>query len=261
MKKMCLVGIFAGSMFLAGCNTPAIYYEDWYNPPVYWGHHTVREGETLYKIAWRYGRDYRELGNANGLSHPYTIQEGQTIRLDLKGQIPVNSSSVASSSNKPSGAKVFVTDPDTQKSVPVEDKKENKAPRINVPDVATNLEWEWPHDGEIIRGFSVKGVSIKGVDIKGSRGDRVNASAKGHVVYSGSGILGYGNMIILGHDSKTFSVYAHNSELLVEEGEMVEKGQKIAEMGDSGADRVKLYFEMRKNGKAVNPVNYLPKRS
>ena len=263
MKKICLVGVFAGSMFLAGCNTPAIYYEDWYNPPVHWGHHTVRKDETLYKIAWRYGRDYRELGDANGLSHPYTIREGQTIRLDLKGQIPVDSMEVASnsSSEKKGGATVFVTDPDSQESVPVKADKDNPPRKqINVPEVATNLKWGWPHDGEIVRGFSTKGMSVKGIDIKGSRGDSISAAANGHVVYSGSGILGYGNMIIIGHDKKTFSVYAHNSKLLVSEGDAVEKGQKISEMGDSGADKVKLYFEIRKNGKSVDPINDLPKR-
>lgn len=261
MKKTCLVGVFAGSLLLAGCNTPAIYYEDWYNPPVHWGHHTVRSGETLYKIAWRYGRDYRELGDANGLSHPYTIQEGQTIRLDLKGEISPGPTKVAKTSpkSKSSPVTVYVTDPESQESVPVQKEQEQKPDRtINIPKVADNIQWGWPHDGKIIRGFSKKGMAVKGIDIQGAMGDAINASANGHVVYSGSGILGYGNMIILGHDSKTFSVYAHNSKLLVSEGDAVEKGQKIAEMGNSGADKVKLYFEVRKNGKSVNPVSYLP---
>lgn len=262
MKKICLAGVFAGSMLLAGCNSPAIYYEDWYNPPVHWGHHTVKEGETLYKIAWRYGRDYRELGNANGLTHPYTIQEGQTIRLDLKGHIPAGSRNIAKSAptnRGSSGATVYVTDPDTQESVPAQQEPKSSK-TVNIPKVATNIQWAWPHEGKVVRGFSSKGMAIKGIDIKGGLGDPISASANGHVVYSGSGILGYGNMIILGHDSKTFSVYAHNSKLLVSEGDAVEKGQKIAEMGDSGADKVKLYFEIRKNGKSVNPIDHLPSR-
>lgn len=257
MKKNFLITALVSSIWLSGCNTPAIYYEEWYNPPVHWGQHTVRDGETLYKIAWRYGRDYRELGSANNLTHPYTIEPGQKIRLDLKGTIPANKA-VASSSNPStrSNVTVYADDPDSNNVVPVKQEKK----KISVPTLAENIEWEWPHMGNVAKDFSNKGMPVKGIDIIGAKGDAIKAAASGHVMYAGSGILGYGKMIIVGHDSKTFSVYAHNSELLVNEGDGVTRGQKIAEMGDSGADKVKLYFELRKNGKSVNPTDFLPEK-
>lgn len=264
LRKTLLAGLIGGSLLLSGCQTPAIYYEDWYNPPVHWGNHTVREGETLYRIAWRYGRDYRELGDANGLKPPYKIVEGQRIRLDLKGQIPVGSSpSVASAATPASSVTVYAEDPVTRKSVPVETAKPTAPPAstVNVPQVATNLKWDWPHKGKIIRNFSGGGIRYKGIDIAGAKGDAIKAAAHGHVMYAGSGILGYGNMIILGHDATTFTVYAHNEKLLVSEGDVVALGQTIAEMGDTSADRVKLYFEVRKGGDSVNPSTYLPRSS
>lgn len=262
MKKGLAAAIISSSLLLSACQTPAIYYEDWYNPPVHWGYHTVQKGETLYRIAWRYGRDHRELGDANGLKPPYTIQEGQTIRLDLKGQIPVSSGESYASNPKPKpAAKVYVTDPDTNESVEVEPSKPKKGKPVNVPNVAKNLEWQWPHDGKVIRNYAGGGMKFKGINIAGKRGDEVKAAATGQVMYAGSGILGYGNMIILGHDAKTFSVYAHNKSLAVSEGDSVQAGQKIAEMGDSSSDRVKLYFEVRKGGGSVDPMKYLPKRS
>lgn len=262
VHKTLFASLLAGTFMLSGCQTPAIYYDDWYNPPVHWGQHTVKEGETLYRIAWRYGRDYRELGNANGLQHPYKIQEGQAIRLDLKGQIPVNDNSVASAPQKSSsGVVVYVDDLETNKSVPVKkDKPKPTVAKINVPQVANNLTWVWPHNGEVIRSFEGSSMRHKGIDIAGSKGDPVKAAADGHVMYAGSGILGYGNMIILGHDAKTFSVYAHNDALKVSEGDLVTSGQTIAHMGDTSADRVKLYFEIRKDGSSVSPSTYLAKR-
>lgn len=252
------LGILASAMILGGCQTPAIYYEDWYNPPVYWGQHTVREGETLYKIAWRYGRDYRELGDANGLEPPYLIETGQKIRLDLKGDIAASGDSAKEKAS--SGVVIYADDPETQETVAISGQPDTRPKTASkVPNVAKNLTWRSPHDGKIIKSFSSNGMRYKGVDIAGSKGDPIKAAAKGHVMYAGSGILGYGNMIILGHDAKTFSVYAHNESISVSEGDTVEAGETIAKMGDSGADRVKLYFEVRKNGKAVNPLPYIQK--
>lgn len=129
------------------------------------------------------------------------------------------------------------------------------APAIS-PD-AGKSKWIWPSAGKVLRGFSTQN---KGLDIQGNRGDPVYASAEGKVVYSGTGLRGYGQLVIIKHNADYVTAYAHNSAVLVEEGDSVKQGQKIAEIGDSGTDSVKLYFELRYKGKPVNPITYLPKR-
>lgn len=129
------------------------------------------------------------------------------------------------------------------------------APTIS-PD-AGKSKWIWPSAGKVLRGFSTQN---KGLDIQGNRGDPVYASAEGKVVYSGTGLRGYGQLVIIKHNADYVTAYAHNSAVLVEEGDSVKQGQKIAEIGDSGTDSVKLYFELRYKGKPVDPIKYLPKR-
>jgi lipoprotein NlpD len=129
------------------------------------------------------------------------------------------------------------------------------APVIS-PD-AGKSKWIWPSSGKVIRGFSAQN---KGLDIQGKRGDPVYASAEGKVVYSGTGLRGYGQLVIVKHNAEYVTAYAHNSAVLVEEGDSVKQGQKIAEIGDSGTNTVKLYFELRLKGKPVDPIKYLPKR-
>jgi lipoprotein NlpD len=122
----------------------------------------------------------------------------------------------------------------------------------------SNIDWIWPTDGKVLEGFSGKS---KGVRIAGVAGQPVLASAAGQVVYSGSGLRGYGKLLIIKHNNTYLSAYAHNSKILVQEGETVTRGQKIAEMGNSDTDSVKLHFEIRKNGKPVDPLNFLPRGS
>jgi len=119
-----------------------------------------------------------------------------------------------------------------------------------------DLGWIWPGNGQVLAGFDE--VKNKGLDIGGASGDPVVAAAEGKVVYAGSGLRGYGNLIILKHNSTYLTAYAHNKALMVKEDQTVKKGQKIAEMGDSDADRVKLHFEVRRQGKPVDPAKYLP---
>jgi lipoprotein NlpD len=121
-----------------------------------------------------------------------------------------------------------------------------------------NLAWIWPGNGQVLAGFDE--AKNKGLDIAGASGDPVLAAAEGKVVYAGSGLRGYGNLIILKHNNTFLTAYAHNKALLVKEDQTVKKGQKIAEMGDSDADRVKLHFEVRRQGKPVDPARYLPAR-
>ena len=122
------------------------------------------------------------------------------------------------------------------------------------------LVWEWPTQGKVIYGFG-EGTNQKGVGIDGRSGQAVLASAPGKVVYSGSGLRGYGRLIIIKHNASYLSVYAHNSQILVKEGQSVAKGQKIAEMGNSDSDRVALHFEIRRLGKPIDPLQYLPERN
>ncbi|BFN13898.1 putative lipoprotein precursor [Marinobacter nauticus ATCC 49840] len=247
-------------LVLSGCNTSAIYQDDLYNPPVYWGSHVVKKGETLYRIAWQYGRDYRELGNANGIGPPWNIRPGQVLRLDRKGTIPRTARTTAPSrpaaSPPPSrsGAGATVSKPAA--------KPATSAPtaRSSGSQVVANVRWHWPHSGTVIANFSSSGKVNKGIDIAGNPGDAVKAAADGSVVYAGNGLLGYGNLIIVNHNEHYLSAYAHNRKILVKEGEGVKAGQVIAELGNTGTDKPKLHFEIRKNGNPVDPSRYLPRR-
>nr|WP_100689753.1 peptidoglycan DD-metalloendopeptidase family protein [Marinobacter aromaticivorans] len=254
---------------LSGCNTRALHQDDLYNPPVYWGRHVVREGETLYGIAWNYGRDYRELGSANGIGPPWTIRAGQVLRLDLRGKVPSGSNGhaaaqrsrpVASTSARPARAKPPVVTPSNTPKPAVTRKSDTSAPLASRTQTVAGIPWRWPHPGTVIAGYSASGKVNKGVDIAGKAGDAVRAAAEGNVVYAGNGLLGYGNLIIVNHNEHYLSAYAHNRRILVAEGEKVKAGQVIAELGSSGAGRPMLHFEIRKNGNPVDPAHYLPPR-
>ena len=242
---------------LSACTQPDIYHDRSFNPPVYFGTHVVQEGETLYRIAWRYGRDFTELASANGISSPYLITPGQKINLELRGSVSGSSKSSAA------GA--------THNSRNVTKGKDNKEFRNQVTKVKKHkkfkdINWAWPHSGPILAKYAVGKTANaphkvnKGIDIGGSLGDPIRAAAAGEVVYSGSGLLGYGNLVIINHNANFLSAYAHNRKILVKEGQKISRGQKIAEMGRSGVDRIKLHFEIRKQGKPVDPLKYLPSR-
>lgn len=251
------------ALLLSGCNTAAIYQDDRYNPPVYWGQHVVKSGETLISIAWRYGRDYRELGNANGIAPPYNIRAGRVLRLDLRGKIVAGSDPQRSSGSvarAPSPPSRTATPPKSQPVPRVERAPIRSAPLPDQTQTVSGIDWRWPHVGTVLAGFSTSGKVNKGIDIDGNAGDPVRAAASGNVVYAGSGLLGYGNLIIVNHNENFLSAYAHTRKILVKEGASVQAGQTIAELGNSGTDRDKLHFEIRKNGNPVNPLPYLPPR-
>ncbi|MDY6840762.1 MAG: peptidoglycan DD-metalloendopeptidase family protein [Pseudomonadota bacterium] len=253
-------------LLLSGCNTPAIYRDDIYNPPVYWGRHVVQSGETLYGIAWRYGRDYRELGDANGIGPPWHIKAGQVLRLDLRGN--VTSGSQTSTASRPAASPPRTpsrVSPPKQTAATAPKPAITRAPRKDKPlasqtQTVARVEWRWPHVGTLIAVYSTSGKVNKGVDIAGQAGDAVRAAATGNVVYAGNGLLGYGNLIIVNHNEHYLSAYAHNRKILVQEGEDVKAGQVIAELGSSGTERPMLHFEIRKNGNPVDPIHYLPPR-
>lgn len=253
--------ILIAAVGLAGCNTAAIYQDDLYNPPVYWGAHVVRPGDTLYSIAWRYGRDYRELGSANGIAPPWNIKVGQVIRLDRKGHIPADAtvasrpaSNTASTPSRSPPATASARTPAAKPAPSAPPRQSSGNPAVG------DVRWHWPHAGTVIANFSSSGKVNKGIDIAGNPGDAVKAAANGNVVYAGNGLLGYGNLIIVNHNEHYLSAYAHNRKILVQEGEDVKAGQVIAELGSSGTDRPMLHFEIRRNGNPVDPSRYLPRR-
>ncbi|MGM0570776.1 peptidoglycan DD-metalloendopeptidase family protein [Marinobacter sp.] len=245
---------------LVGCNTSAIYGDSAYNPPVYWGRHVVERGETLYSIAWRYGRDYRELGDANSIDPPYRIHPGQVIRLDLRGEVPAGAPKLASSPQAPRKAAPPKPAPKPQPAPKVTRKPDTSVDVSRQTQTVSNINWRWPHVGTVIAKFSTSGKVNKGIDIAGNSGDPVKAAADGSVVYAGNGLLGYGNLIIINHNEHYLSAYAHNRRILVEEGQDVKQGETIAELGSTGTDGNKLHFEIRRNGNPVDPMPYLPRR-
>ncbi len=212
--------------------------------------HTVQKSETLFALAWRYGWDYKALASANNIAYPYTIYPGQKIR--------IRHSPFASSKAKTGGSKTLTKSKSAKNNQgPSAFKNSPQAPKP--APVKTNHGWVWPAKGKVIAKFSTKAPTNKGIDISGSLGESVFAAAAGSVVYAGSGLLGYGNLVIIKHDDQFLSAYAHNKELLVKENQEVKAGQTIAEIGSSGTDKVKLHFEIRHKGKPVDPLKYLPR--
>lgn len=235
--------------------------------PVRDGHYVVQRGDTLYSIAFRFGWDWKALAAHNGLRDPYLIRVGQTIRFDNRpvgSSQPVVSTTPAATSPVvtqpvPSRPPVAVTAPPaTQPARPPVTNTPATTPVTPVSRSASG--WSWPTEGTVISRFSSNGSLNKGIDIAGQLGQPVLAASDGSVVYAGSGLRGYGELIIIKHSDTYVSAYGHNRRLLVREGQQVKAGQSIAEMGSTGADRVKLHFEIRRQGKPVDPLQYLPRR-
>ena len=223
--------------------------------------YTVPRGDTLYSIAFRYGLDYRRLGAANGISYPYTIFVGQRLQL-READLPKAASRAAvtrplSPAPKPASSK---PDPVSKpSSPPVSANSAPVVPPLARPVVGGPVKaWRWPTTGKVVRRYS--STLHKGIDIGGERGDDVQAVAAGQVVYAGTGIVGLGELIIVKHNEVYLSAYGHNQRLLVAEGDVVKAGQKIAEKGSSGTDSVRLHFEIRKEGKPIDPLRLLPRR-
>ncbi|QJD58792.1 peptidoglycan DD-metalloendopeptidase family protein [Pseudomonas sp. gcc21] len=252
------------------------------------GLHTVSRGETLYQIAFRYGKDWKSVAAANGLRQPFTIYPGQRLRvgpsqsyarsptkprttetIGLRTTVRPAGTVTSKPSPTPPAAVPRATPRTTppavtsRPSAPTAKPAPSAKPATPAPvaKVPTNVDgWNWPAEGALISRFQSNGSLNKGIDIAGEMGQPVKAAANGAVVYAGRGLIGYGDMIIIKHDQTYLSAYAHNSRLLVKEGDQVKAGQKVAEMGNSGTDRVKLHFEIRRQGKPVDPLSYLPKR-
>lgn len=211
--------------------------------------YTVRQGDTLYSIAWRYGLDFRELAAINGIDGRYIIYPGQRLR--LKGSA---AGSRTSGTNDAAQTQTLSRSRSTQPR----QASAGKPAADSAP--AGAVDWQWPSGGPLIGRFSNGANPSKGIDLAGKIGDPVYAAASGRVVYAGSGLLGYGNLVIVNHNRQYLSAYAHNSRIFVKESDSVRKGDKIAEMGNTGTIRPMLHFEIRRDGKPVDPLKYLPEK-
>lgn len=244
------------------------------NPDTRPDYYTVRKGDTLYSIALDYGLDYKELAAWNGVdTNTYVIRIGQRLRLkgpegvtvtplhtagSVEGQ-PMTAASNAKEESAPIGSSAPRPPSTPMPANPVPVNPQNGAGEQaddNSPGDEAD-DWAWPARGKIVGVFN-DGRGDKGIDIAGKLGSPVYAAAAGKVVYSGSSLRGYGKLIIIKHNKVYLSAYAHNSRILVKEGQTVAKGQEIAEMGNTDSKQIKLHFEIRRYGKPVDPMKFLP---
>lgn len=250
--------------------------------------YVVEAGDTLYSIAFRANEDVRTLAQWNRLNAPYTIQPGQKLRISAPPVTPVStptSTSRTTQTRSTTVVKKSTPTPSASQNVAStsgkgygEQKvKENKKQpaRVQAPSssgqispptraepplpASKDIVWQWPATGKVLREFSSAETGSKGLDIAGTRGAPIYAAAAGKVVYAGNALKGYGQLIILKHNDDYITAYAHNQQLLVKEQQWVNKGEQIAAMGDTDAERVKLHFQVRFRGKSVNPRHYLPR--
>lgn len=258
------------------------------------GFHIVKKGDTLYGIALEYGQDYKDIALWNNLDNPNLIVIGQELRVapPADSQSAGGAVAIPLGSDKPSEprpatvsgpvkrapkggtlaysdeawariqreAQVSAAKPEApQPMAPTQGKEDKDDVKAGTGATDDHINWAWPHPGPLVASFN--DGNNKGVDLSGKLGDPVLAAAPGRVVYAGDGLRGYGKLVIVKHNNLYLSAYAHNSKILVKEGQQVGKGQKIAELGDSDAERPKLHFEIRKLGKPVDPVQLLPRRN
>ena len=226
------------------------------------GFYSVRPGDTLTKIALDHGQAWRDIAKWNGLDNPNMIEVDQVLRVAppvMELAANRQTKPVMAQNPTPANTSTSNTPTPTASSAPASSAS-NAAPSASVPANVSDdgMTFAWPHPGPVLAGFDE--AKNKGLDFAGKAGDPVLAAGDGKVVYAGSGLRGYGNLVILKHNNTYLTAYAHNQTLLVKEDQSVTKGQRIADMGSSDSDRVKLHFEIRKQGKPVDPAKLLPAR-
>ena len=257
IRGMRILLLMIAAILLAACGSSRVTREGGARPtprvsaPKYGASTIVKRGDTLYRIAINNGISPLDLAMWNDVRPPYVIHPGQRLRLYPGG------AHRASASTTPS--RVPPRTPSRPVSHPPANVPARPTPPIAAP-ATSNIGWRWPADGELV-GRYVNGEPTKqGIDIAGNGGAPVRAAGDGVVVYSGAGLVGYGELIIVKHNEEWLSAYGHNRSRMVNEGQLVKAGQQIAEMGRTGAARDMLHFEIRYNGKPVDPLQYLPKR-
>lgn len=296
--KGLLVLLASAAMLTACAGPPPAPVEDRSSTSAYQatpdGHYRVKKGDSLYAISFRFGTDWRELARWNNIQAPYVIHPGQLLRVGATSATPasqsrdISGSGVQTAAAPPPGSQTRALDTprtSTTRSTDSEPAQPGTAP----PPVASSTQaaagvpssnkgsqqpagvsysspagdpdrWLWPTEGRIISNFKANDATRKGIDIGGTTGQKVVASAGGQVVYSGSGLIGYGELIIIKHSDRMLSAYAHNRKRLVSEGEQVTAGSTIAEMGTNDRNQAILHFEIRVNGTPTDPLNFLPQR-
>ena len=256
------------------------------------GYYRVRRGDNLNAIAFKFGLDWREIARLNGISSPYIIYPDQVLRLtSATSQVsapasatqPGSSSTRVSAASSPAGTTTRALETPRSNTSAVNAPAANTQPLPEQPPSSGSKglvvngtqapagssyktpagdpgRWLWPTEGKLLSSFSADDPARKGIDIGGQAGQAVRASAEGQVVYSGNGLIGYGELIIVKHSDRMLTAYAHNSKRLVSEGQQVTAGAPIAEMGTNDRNQAVLHFEIRVNGRPEDPLRYLPKR-
>jgi lipoprotein NlpD len=232
------------------------------------GNYRVRRGDTLHAIAFRFGLDHRDIAAWNGIRSPYVIYPDQSLRL-IPPPRPVSTRKspakpgtekpVAQNKPAPGATRAAKTPDSSTKTGRPQVSSGSGAAKTKTP-AGEPRDWLWPVKGRLLRSFAPGDPARNGLDIAGSEGSDVQATAGGTVVYSGNGLIGYGELIIIKHSDRMLSAYAHNRLRLVAEGDSVKAGQRIAEMGRNDRNEQLLHFEIRENGRPVNPLNYLPRQ-
>ncbi len=272
-RNLSLAGILALLLLLSGCGSHT--------------YHHVRKGDTLYSIAWRYHQNFEDVARWNDIPPPYIIKPGQWLRVappapggrafeeKREGRTPApvrtltQAPAPVRSSPPPRATSPAPTPPPVAASPPPAAPRASSAPAVPAPQANKampdlqgrgQVAWQWPARGRIIESFNARQPGKKGIAISGTRGSPVRAAARGKVVYSGNALKGYGNLLIIKHNDKYLSAYGYNDRVLVKEGEIVEMGQIVARMGMANATEAALYFEIRIDGKPVDPLRYLPRR-
>jgi lipoprotein NlpD len=234
----------------------------------------VQKGDTLFSISWRANLNVNDLAKYNQLSAPYIIMPGQRLNLTAynRNTVSARKPAVKTDSSSQKNKKTSCTGQNCSKNSKTAIEQKNPI-TYSSPTIKTDVKitkpkksnvkishWRWPAKGKLTETFASSQNGMKGISLSNQRGTPIYTAASGEVVYAGSGLRGFGNLIIIKHNDDYLSAYAHNEQLLVREKQQVKAGQKIATMGDSGADRVKLHFEIRYQGKSIDPLRYLPKR-
>ena len=290
MKKIFIILLL---LFLSGCASqfpaPVQVEAKKINkdcPDVY----TVKKGETIFSISLKCGFNYKKLALSNGLKKPYFVKPGDQIRFDL---LRKNKSKVSEDQNKENQTitipfeedeiiedNTFINDEISQQDSGVEfqfgdpiqinqpkvirevysKKSIKKAKKLSALKAKNQKNWQWPTDGELTSSFN-NASDKKGIEILGLEGQEIRSVAKGKVIYVGEDLAGYGKLTIIKHDNNVLSVYGHQQSILITEGQTVQAGQSIGTMGNTGADEVKLLFEIRKDGESIDPVKFLKKLS
>lgn len=275
------------ALLLFACSSPPAPVEDrsvssgsaTSSRKVHNGIYRVNRGESLYSIAFNYGLDWKDIARWNGVGSPYTIYPGQELRLTAPPSRPGTTSTQIDT--RPAGKTPTATTRAVEAPPPKTPAPGSTAPTASIsasnqqsanPAVETPAKpppsgplndperWLWPTNGKVISSFSAGDPARKGINISGQEGQDIVASAAGDVVYSGNGLIGFGELIIIKHSDRMLTAYAHNRRRLVQEGERVAAGGKIAEMGRNDQEKIILHFELRVAGKPVDPLRYLPSR-